>query len=210
MRWKIAQWFEERWWNRYLADKQPDDYLGWKKGYWLNFLKQVDVAPPSEASILDAGCGPAGIFTVLIGNAVTATDPLIERYEKSLAHFQKSRYPWVEFHPTPIEEIGFHAKFDVVCCLNVINHVKDIELSYDNLIRALKQHGTLIMSIDSHNFWFPRLFFRLLPFDILHPHQYSLNEYENALTKRGMHVERSIKMKSGFLFDYYALVATKN
>ena len=90
MRWKIAQWFEQRWWKSYLADKNPQDYLDWKKSYWKVFIAKLDLEHPNEKAILDAGCGPAGIFIHLEGNQVTATDPLIDGYEKHLDHFNKS------------------------------------------------------------------------------------------------------------------------
>lgn len=209
MRWKIAQWFEQRWWKSYLADKNPADYLDWKQGYWNDFLARVNIDKPHQQSILDAGCGPAGIFIHLEGNQVTATDPLIDTYERQLDHFKKSNYPWVDFQPKLIEEINFNEQFDLVCCINVINHVKDIDRSYENLIAALKPKGRLILSIDSHNYIIPRLLFRLLPLDILHPHQYTLKEYENHLKISGVKIQRSIKVKSGLLFNYYAIVGEK-
>ncbi len=190
MRWKIAQRLEQRWWKSYLADKSPVDYLTWKQGYWSDFLAELNIEKPEHQSILDAGCGPAGIFIHLEGNQVTATDPLIDNYEKQLNHFNKSNYPWVEFHSQTLEEINFNKPFDLVCCLNVINHVNDIDRSYDNLILDLKPKGKLILSIDSHNYLLPRLLFKLLPLDILHPHQYTLKEYESHLIERGLKIQR--------------------
>ena len=209
MRWKIAQWFEQRWWKRYLADKNPQDYLDWKKSYWKSLIAKLDLEHPNAKTILDAGCGPAGIFIHLEGNQVTATDPLIDGYENHLHHFNKSNYPWADFYKQTLEEINFKESFDLVYCLNVINHVKDIDRSYDNLFSAIKPGRSLILSIDSHNYTLPKLLFRLLPLDILHPHQYKLKEYERHLTERGLKILRSIKIKSGFLFDYYAIVSEK-
>ena len=209
MRWKIAQWFEQRWWKSYLADKNPQDYLDWKTSYWRSFIAELHLEHPNGKAILDAGCGPAGIFTVLSDNKVVATDPLLNQYAQQLRHFNKADYPWVNFEQKTIEEINFNETFHLVCCLNVINHVKDIDRSYDNLISAIKPEGTLILSIDSHNYWLPKLFFRLLPLDILHPHQFTLREYECHLTERGLKILSSTKIKSGFLFDYYAIVSEK-
>ena len=172
-------------------------------------MAKLDIDKPQRQSILDVGCGPAGIFIHLEGNQVVATDPLIESYERQLDHFKKSNYPWVDFHPKLIEEINFTEEFDLVCCINVINHVKEIDRSYHNLVSAVKRGGKIILSIDSHNFKLPKLLFKLFPFDILHPHQYTLKEYENHLKTRGVKIERSVKVKSGLLFDYYAIVGEK-
>lgn len=209
MRWKIAQWFEQRWWKSYLNDKSPTDYLKWKQAYWRDFLSQLHFPTPQDQSILDAGCGPTGIFIHLNGNKVTATDPLVDTYENQLDHFKKSNYPWVDFQPKLIEELEFIQKFDLVCCINVINHVQNIDRSYHNLVSALKVGGNIILSIDSHNFILPKLLFKLLPLDVLHPHQYALNEYEDHLKERGIKIKQSVKLKSGLLFDYYAIVGEK-
>ena len=66
LRWQIAQWFELRWWRRYLSGKDKERYYSWKKQYWNDLLEQIaDVLPYKElGSIADLGCGPAGIFIV--------------------------------------------------------------------------------------------------------------------------------------------------
>ena len=67
LKWNIAQHLELRWWKKYLRNKDADQYLQWKRKYWHAFLKPVahliHLDPLKE--ILDAGCGPAGIFIIL-------------------------------------------------------------------------------------------------------------------------------------------------
>ncbi|MEM6726326.1 MAG: class I SAM-dependent methyltransferase [Bacteroidota bacterium] len=79
-RWRLAQAAEIRWWQRYLRKKEPESYLSWKRDYWENFLEKIQCIVPSQAHILDAGCGPAGIFTIFPENQVTAIDPLLYHY----------------------------------------------------------------------------------------------------------------------------------
>ena len=92
LRWKVAQWFELRWWKNYLHGKNKEEYLAWKKNYWLNMLAEIaaDVKIDAEKIICDLGCGPAGIFIALPGNKVTAVDPLIDAYENQTPFFSKS------------------------------------------------------------------------------------------------------------------------
>ena len=74
-RWKIAQAAEIRWWQNYLKNKSTTEYADWKTQYWenlleetgLTFLNESDKENPNKVEnlrILDAGCGPAGIFMI--------------------------------------------------------------------------------------------------------------------------------------------------
>ena len=207
LKWKIAQKLEISWWRRYLRSKSPDEYLCWKRNYWVDFLKKLDLKIPAGATVLDAGCGPAGIFTVFEKNKVVALDPLLDKYD-SLPHFQKKNYPNTNFINKPLETADLPV-FDWIFCLNAINHVADLEKSMDTIARSVSPGGRLVLSIDAHNFRFLKHIFRLLPGDALHPHQYDLREYENMVTSRGLELEQSVLIKKEFIFDYYALVARK-
>lgn len=209
MRWELAQWFEIRWWQGYLKDRDKEEYLSWKRNYWSTFLASIEVETGPSYAVLDAGCGPAGIFTFLQADSVWAIDPLLMSYEQRLPQFSRSDYPHVHFEEIAVESLQASERFDQVFCLNVINHVADIERAYDALVEGLKVGGTLVLSIDSHNTQFFRWLFRLVPLDILHPYQYSLQEYETALRSRGVDIHRVKRVKSGILFDYYAIVGTK-
>ncbi|MEZ4721964.1 MAG: class I SAM-dependent methyltransferase [Flavobacteriales bacterium] len=207
MRWQLAQWFEKRWWKRYLSEKSPDVYIAWKRKYWMDFLEKIDVHLKIEDRILDAGCGPAGIF-IALDQSVTAVDPLLAEYQM-LPHFMPANFQNVRFIQSTIENYKSDTSNDVIFCLNVINHVKHYDHALDNMVLGLKHGGTLVISIDCHNFSLPKWLFRFLPLDILHPHQYSLSEYESHIVNRGIRLLNKVKIKSGFLFDYYALVGEK-
>ena len=209
LRWRVAQFFEIRWWRRYLSRVDKADYLAWKRWYWQDFLQKSGLVLFPCAKVLDAGCGPAGIFTILEQQTVDAVDPLLHRYEKSLPHFRRSDYPQVRFFNAPLENFSPGKTYDFVFCLNAINHVADMQQCFDRLATLTKPRGTLAVSIDAHNFvWLKRLF-RLMPADILHPHQYDLAEYRAMIAGRGFEVGNGILIKKGAIFDYYLLVANK-
>ena len=95
IKWKIAQKLELKWWQRYLKDKDVEEYISWKRNYWKGFLTDIDdgtLLLPGQR-ILDIGCGPAGLFIHLTDHDLTAVDPLLDRYEARLAHFSKASYP---------------------------------------------------------------------------------------------------------------------
>lgn len=211
MRWRVAQFLELRWWKKYLHQKPVDDYLQWKTKYWNQFLKTScsKLNLQQAQDILDAGCGPAGIFTVLDQHKVTAIDPLLDHYQKEIPHFKPEHYSWVEFQCKTLEAISFRETFDTVFCLNVINHVEDIQKSIESLVAACKTGGTLVISVDAHRMTWAKFLARLFPVDILHPHQYDLDEYCALLRKHKLKIQSHQCLKQTFWFNYEVIIATK-
>lgn len=209
LRWRIAQFFETRWWRHYLARRDKAEYLNWKRQYWLDFLQKSAIEFLPNSTVLDAGCGPAGIFIILENHTVDALDPLLHEYEQSLPHFRQSDYPQVRFFTTPLEFFLPDKKYDVVFCLNALNHVADLSLSLNRLADLTKPGGTLAVSVDAHNHVWLKKIFRLFPADILHPHQYDLAEYRAMLTERGFQIQQEVLLKKDAIFNYYLLVTKK-
>ncbi|MCO6479538.1 MAG: methyltransferase domain-containing protein [Phaeodactylibacter sp.] len=209
IRWRAAQAAEIRWWRAYLRGKDPEEYLRRKAEYWRRVLQAAGYAPSPGALVLDAGCGPAGIFLILAEQQVHAVDPLLEAYRSGLPHFEPSRYPHVRFFNEPLENFQPPALYDAVFCLNAINHVAGLGRSFDVLAGALKPGGKLLLSVDAHNHLFLKKVFQFLPGDVLHPHQYGLEEYRSMVEARELRVERVVRLKSGFVFDYHLMVIGK-
>lgn len=208
LRWRSAQFFELHWWKRYLAGRDKTEYLRWKKAYWVDFLQKSEVELPESASILDAGCGPAGIFTILGDRYETdAVDPLIDRYAAALPHFKPADYPGVQFYAQPLESFNPGKSYDAIFCLNAVNHVADLALGLDRLAALLRPGAYLFLSVDAHNTTWVRRLFRLVPFDILHPHQFNLSEYTQMLVARAFHIERTVLLRKSRIFSYYLVVA---
>ena len=210
-RWRLAQKLELFWWKNYLSQKQPADYLAWKKTYWQTLFQQIgkDVPITERTQILELGCGPAGCFVFLDKNNITAVDPLIEEYERQLEHFRKSDYPKTRFVQSTMEELLLKETADIVLCMNAINHVNDISKAVNVIAQALKPDGIVLMSVDAHNNNWIKKIFRLIPGDALHPHQYELNEYIQMLQHAGLKVERIIQLKKNLIFSYHLIIAKK-
>lgn len=206
-KWKLAQAAEIRWWKHYLAKKAPEAYLQDKRTYWIRVMQQANIQVPPQSSVLDAGCGPAGIFMVLGEQEVDALDPLLQKYAADLPHFNPENYPGVHFIAESLERYAPEAAYDQIFCLNAINHVADIQQAMDQLVACLQPAGKLWLSIDAHRYPELRWIFQRIPGDILHPHQYTLSEYREMLTDRGLEVMDQIKLKPGRIFDYYLLGA---
>jgi len=208
-RWEIAQAAEIRWWKNYLSNKSIPEYLQWKKQYWQSFIQNIDLVINKSDQIIDLGCGPAGIYMIFPDNQITAVDPLINQYESHINHFSIQNYPNVDFINIPMEEYETDNKYDLIFCLNAINHVRDINSSMEKLIDLMAPKSKLVLSIDAHNYILLKQLFRLIPGDILHPHQYDLNEYQSMLNQRDLTIKTINRIKKGFIFDYYVLVAER-
>src|SRR6185436_8466654 len=65
-------------------------------------------------------------------------------------------------------------------------------------------------TIDAHNHGFFKRLFRLIPGDILHPHQFDEPEYAAMLTSRGFSITDTRVMEKEFFFSRVMHVAKKN
>lgn len=212
LRWRTAQFFEALWWRNYLAKKEVTPYLDAKIVYWNKILGTVGSKIELKVSdhILDAGCGPAGIFIALPAHKVTAFDPLLDNYHQTLPHFKFEMYPSVKFKTDTLESFKSEEQFDVVFCMNAINHVSELDKAFLTLYEHTKPGGKIIVSIDAHNHKFYKHLFRLQPADILHPHQYDLTEYSEMLRFLGCDIIQTALVKKEYLFNHYILVAEKH
>ena len=209
LRWRLAQSAELKWWQRYLRHKPTKEYLEWKKNYWTSFLEQIKIGVNPSEHVLDAGCGPAGLFIILKDNKVDALDPLLEAYERKLDHFSMEQYPSVRFFNQSLESFEAPQQYDTVFCLNAINHVADLKSCFYQLNKLTKPGGRLILSVDAHNYPILKKIFQTLPGDILHPHQYNLGEYQDMLENSGFEVDSSLLVKRELIFNYYVCIAHK-
>ena len=209
LRWQLAQYLERRWWRRYLRRRPPADYLRDKRAYWHRTLDQLDWTPVPGRRVLDAGCGPAGVFMVLEEEQVTALDPLLDAYERDLPHFRRSDYPNVNFLATPLEAATDQPPFAAIYCFNAINHVSDWAASLDRLTQLAAPGARMLLTSDVHRHRWLRPVFRALPGDALHPQQHLAEEYRLALEARGWTVEWTEVLRREAIFEYRAWVCCR-
>lgn len=209
IRWRVAQFLERRWWQRYLRNKSSADYLTEKRAYWERTLDQLDWEPVPGRRVLDAGCGPAGVFILLHNiEAVTALDPLLESYEADLPIFARANYPSVSFLAQPLEEkLAVAGPFEAIYCFNAINHVADWELALDVLTANAGPGTRMVLTSDVHRHAWLLPVFRMLPGDALHPQQHDATAYRRALERRGWRIEWEEVLRQEAIFAYTAWVA---
>jgi len=212
-KWNLAQKLEIEWWKHYLKKKDVQMYLDWKKKYWLSFLHQIQSEISFEkGTILDIGCGPAGIYMVLSDSEVIAIDPLINSYKKNISHYIPTNYPWVRFHSVRWEDFQSTTKANTIFCINAINHFTNINISLSVMNANLKSGGYSIITIDAHKRNWTKYLFSIIPADALHPHQYTRSQYISAIKEtcpdwKLVH-EKSID--EGLIFNYDLIIFQKN
>lgn len=209
LRWKVAQWLEIRWWKNYLSGKSPAAYLEQKADYWKRVLASLNIHLQPGEKVMDAGCGPAGVFLILEDQQVDAVDPLIDQYRESIPHFEATKYPWVSFHSAPFEDFPIQGAYDTVFCLNAINHFSDWQRGIDQLCLATRRGGQLVLGIDVHNHKSLKFIFKNIPGDVLHPHQHDREDYRQVFQQNGFDIIKEYTWTKGFVFDYWLIVFTK-
>ncbi|HJD56375.1 MAG TPA: bifunctional 2-polyprenyl-6-hydroxyphenol methylase/3-demethylubiquinol 3-O-methyltransferase UbiG [Rickettsia endosymbiont of Pyrocoelia pectoralis] len=101
----------------------------------------------SELKILDVGCGGGLIATSLAaqGFNVTAIDALQSNIDIA-ANYAKENNIKVNYLKSTIEELESDTQYDVVICLEVVEHVDNVQQFLVNLAERVKPGGMAIIS----------------------------------------------------------------
>lgn len=101
----------------------------------------------SKLEILDVGCGGGLIATPLAtqGFNVTAIDALQSNIETATAYAKENGVK-INYLQSTIEELESDKLYDVVICLEVIEHVENVQQFILNLVKHIKPNGMAIIS----------------------------------------------------------------
>lgn len=98
------------------------------------------------ASLLDVGCG-GGILSEALAQAgakVTGIDATPEAIAAAKEHALLASLN-IDYHTCPIEDFD-HPQFDVITCMELLEHVPNPELVMEHCARLLKPQGILLVS----------------------------------------------------------------
>lgn len=101
----------------------------------------------SDLEVLDVGCGGGLIATALAkqGFNVTAIDALQSNIDIAIDYAKKNDIK-VNYLKSTIEELDSEKQYDVVICLEVIEHVENTRQFILNLVKRIKPKGIAIIS----------------------------------------------------------------
>ena len=108
-------------------------------------LELVEAALPAGARILDAGCGPGEMSSLLMARGYDVWG--IDVAETMIEHARRVTGRPDRFQPGDIEQLPFpDGMFDGVVCLGVIEYLDSDSAAVRELRRVLKPGGTLVVS----------------------------------------------------------------
>jgi len=111
----------------------------------VNWVKRVYGGNPN--TVLEVGCGPVGLIKHLGMSRRVAVDPLLNEFRKDGFPIDE-HYRGCELLPSSAEDVVLDGQFDLVLCLNVLDHCMDAEKVLRRLVAWTKPDGALILRSD--------------------------------------------------------------
>jgi len=135
--------------------------------------------------ILDLCCGPVCAAQIIEKGEKSYLDPMLDTYRRLYpGKLPKGRHMALAAEKIPEDD----ASFDVILCINGLDHVLNPELTLNEMERLLKPSGTLIIGLSvlpvllaRMRYFFERFFIPL--HDEAHPYSYTLPALERSLTR---------------------------
>lgn len=135
----------EEWWDKNGEFKTLHDINPVRIKYIMDKIGDSHLRGNDNISIIDIGCGGGLISVPLhkLGAKVTGLDANKHNIEAASKYAKKNKLG-IEFINSTAEE--HKGKYDVVLCLEVIEHVANPEEFVQNLTRLVKDGGMIILS----------------------------------------------------------------
>lgn len=149
-RWNKAQDWELKFWLK--TTRNGDDWNLW----WLNkFDNYKSITGKKFDSLLEVGCGPYAKNTEYFINnfpeikRVSLLDPLLDTFLQNNFYVKQLKERTnASVSSVALEDYNPQEKFDVVICINVLDHVKNTDLCMENIYNSLNEKGILILGQD--------------------------------------------------------------
>lgn len=157
--------------------------------------------------ILDAGSGP-GVITFLLAtkypNArITGIDISSEEVNNCKTIAVKGNFGNTSFEQLNISEIPWQSRFELVVCVDILEHIEDDQSAIDSLCRTLVPGGILILHVPAKYRRYP-VFKKTLNFSVpSHVREgYNLDHLQILVKKTGLQI-----MDAGHTFGFMETLA---
>ncbi len=173
----------------------------WLRRYRFSLVSNFLPLPTKHQSLLDFGCGDGLFLKHLLEHnhslSMTGYDPYYANDENNITGAVKIF--------KSLNDIG-PQQFDVVCALEVIEHIKNDAEALQQLHKLLKPRGTLLLTVPAYQLIYSRR-------DVASGHyrRYSRSSLSQLLTKTGFAVFHythflSFLIPVAFALKYYLLI----
>jgi 2-polyprenyl-6-hydroxyphenyl methylase/3-demethylubiquinone-9 3-methyltransferase len=123
--------------------------------YILDKIKEYFIDKEKhQIKILDIGCG-GGIASMpfaRLGFEVTGIDAGKENIEEATNYAKAKRLDIKFFHETAEDHVKLNIKYDVIICLEMVEHVANLVLLLNSLQQMLNKDGIIIISTINKTF----------------------------------------------------------
>lgn len=123
---------------------------GWAaQAYHEMLARCYNLQIPSDATVLEIGCGDARLLTLLHGKKHVGVDLSERQIQKA-----RERMPQAEFHVQAGESLSLAQQFDIIVISETINHAADVQLIFERL-HHVSHPGTRLILNFFNNLWRP-------------------------------------------------------
>lgn len=145
-------------------------------------VRQLESSRAPNYCILEVGCGTGNVLRHLERNCSRGTVIGMDLYAESLDFArERTRCSLVQ---GDVNTPPFRADFDLICLLDVLEHLPDDEQVLGNAYQLLKPQGTLLLTVPAHkSLW--------SYFDVAshHRRRYELPQLQQKLIRAGFQVK---------------------
>lgn len=179
-RWHVAQTKENGFWKRNgVLDSQMKRVLS----RYASVISAISKNLQSNSTILDVGCGPTCAGQLFDIGFKTYLDPLMDSYlVKYLNKLPEGEKICSTAEQMPLQD----QSFDVVLCINALDHMLNPAKALSEINRVLKKEGIFVLGIFLHPTpiaFARRIIEKWLPFfrEEAHPYSYTLKSIRKEL-----------------------------
>jgi len=119
----------------------------------LRIIRKINL--PEKPKILDAGFGGGFYSLWLAGQFPFAEITAIDSDKKKVKDFKflvsKENLVNINVVHCDLSKIDFHSSFDLILCIDVLEHIEDDEKVLNNFLKALEPQGWLIIHVPQLN-----------------------------------------------------------
>lgn len=137
-------------------DSLYDSFARYEDTHWwfvarrhiiLRVLKKC-CAPGSHSIVLDAGCGTGGMLRHL---AQFGQVHGVDSSEEKALGYARDRNPEAILSPGSLEALPYDdASFDLVTCLDVLEHIPNDFMALSEIWRVLRNEGNLVVTVPAY------------------------------------------------------------
>lgn len=157
--------------------------------------------------ILDAGSG-SGVLTFALSRkfkhaTITGIDLNQEEIDISKQIAIRTGCDNITFEKNDVETMDMNNSFDLIICVDILEHIEDDTNALRKLHEALLENGTLVLHVPALYRRYP-VWNKHLNFDVPSHvrHGYELSEIENKLKKTGFTIHRT-----GYTYGFFETLA---